>query len=157
MIVKSMSRSGNRSELKIGPVHYGLIMTLITCFYWKQVDAIFCIMTLSFGDGFAALLGSISRGNKRLWWNPSKSWFGLIGYVVFSTLGIIGVCWYFMEFGLGLSLMHRENLMYIKDKYYIQNAVIVSVVCGLMERLTIHNYDNITITAIAILTYYYVK
>ena len=132
-------------------------MTLITCFYWKQVDAIFCIMTLSFGDGFAALLGSISRGNKRLWWNPSKSWFGLIGYVVFSTLGIIGVCWYFMEFGLGLSLMHRENLMYIKDKYYIQNAVIVSVVCGLMETLTIHNYDNITITAIAILTYYYVK
>ena len=114
-------------------------------------------MTLSFGDGFAALLGSISRGNKRLWWNPSKSWFGLIGYVVFSTLGIIGVCWYFMEFGLDLSLMHRENLMYIKDKYYIQNAVIVSVVCGLMETLTIHNYDNITITAIAILTYYYVK
>ena len=47
--------------------------------------------------------------------------------------------------------------MYISDKYYIQNALIVSVVCVLIETLTIHNYDNVTIAVMAVLTYYYVK
>lgn len=47
--------------------------------------------------------------------------------------------------------------MYISDKNYIQNALIVSVVCGLIETLTIHNYDNVTIAVMAVLTYYYVK
>lgn len=51
----------------------------------------------------------------------------------------------------------RENLMYIQDPYYVQNAVIVSVVCGLIETLTIHNYDNVTIAVMAVLTYYFVK
>ena len=97
MIVKSMSRSGNRAELKIGPVQYGLIMTLMTWCYWKRVEAIFVIMTLSFGDGFAALMGNLSAKNKKLWWNSSKSWVGLISYIVTSTAGIIGVCWYFTE------------------------------------------------------------
>lgn len=92
-----MSRSGNKAELKIGPVQYGLIMTLMTYCYWKRVEAIFVIMTLSFGDGFAALLGSISANSKKLWWNNSKSWMGLISYIVFSAAGIIGVCWYFTE------------------------------------------------------------
>ena len=53
--------------------------------------------------------------------------------------------------------MFRENLMYIQDPYYVQNAVIVSVVCGLIETLTIHNYDNVTIAVMAVLTYYFVK
>lgn len=97
MIVKSMSRSGNKAELKIGPVQYGLIMTLMTWCYWKRVEAIFVIMTLSFGDGFAALVGNLSSKSKKLWWNNSKSWIGLISYIIFSAVGIIGVCWYFIE------------------------------------------------------------
>lgn len=54
-------------------------------------------------------------------------------------------------------ITRRENLMYISDNNYIQNALIVSVVCGLIETLTIHNYDNVTIAVMAVLTYYYVK
>lgn len=72
-------------------------MTLMTWCYWKRVEAIFVIMTLSFGDGFAALMGNLSAKNKKLWWNNSKSWVGLISYIVTSTAGIIGVCWYFTE------------------------------------------------------------
>ena len=94
MIVKTMSRSGKSSELAKGPVHYGVIMTLTTLLYWKRIDALFIIMTLSFGDGFAAWVGSIKRWNRPLWWNRSKSWLGLLSYVAFSTVGIIGVCDY---------------------------------------------------------------
>lgn len=47
--------------------------------------------------------------------------------------------------------------MRISDKNYLVNALIVSVVCGLTETLTIPNYDNITIFVVSILTYNYVK
>ena len=94
MIVKTMSRSGRASELSVGPVHYGLIMTLVTYLFWKKVDAIFIIMTVSFGDGFAACFGINAKWNKPLWWNKSKSWFGLLSYIFFSTVGIVGVCEY---------------------------------------------------------------
>ena len=30
VIVKTMSRTGKASELSMGPVHYGVIMTLVT-------------------------------------------------------------------------------------------------------------------------------
>lgn len=47
--------------------------------------------------------------------------------------------------------------MRITDKNYVMNAIIVSVVCGLTETLTIPNYDNITIFVVSVLTYNYVK
>ena len=49
------------------------------------------------------------------------------------------------------------NLMRITDPNYITNALILSIVCGLTETLTITNYDNITIFVMAILTYNYIK
>lgn len=98
VITKSMSRSGSSSELAIGPVHYGLMMTLTTYFFWKQPTAIYTIMVISFGDGFAAVVGQIQKGNIPLWWNPQKSWYGLISFVVASTLGIIGIFMYYKKF-----------------------------------------------------------
>ena len=97
IIVDAMSRTGKASELTAGPVQYGIIMTLTTFFYWKRVDAIFIILSLAFGDGFAPWFGAIKKGNKALWWNPSKTWFGLIAFAVFSALSIIGYCYYFQS------------------------------------------------------------
>ncbi|KAM7456171.1 hypothetical protein BLSTO_03071 [Blastocystis sp. subtype 1] len=97
IIVDAMSRTGKASELTAGPVQYGIIMTLTTFFYWKRVDAIFVILSLAFGDGFAPWFGAIKKGNKALWWNPSKTWFGLIAFAVFSALSIIGYCYYFQS------------------------------------------------------------
>lgn len=98
LIVKSMSRSGQSSELSIGPVHYGIIMTLVTLLFWKKTIAIYVIMVISFGDGFAAVIGRIQKGNAPLFWNPSKSWYGLISFIVTSVLGIIAVSSFFREF-----------------------------------------------------------
>lgn len=98
IIVNSMSRSGQSSELAIGPCHYGVMMTLATLFFWKQPVAIYVIMIISFGDGFAAVVGRIQKGNVRLGWNPDKSWFGLIAFVVSSILGILGVFAYYKQY-----------------------------------------------------------
>jgi uncharacterized protein (TIGR00297 family) len=45
---------------------------------------------LAFGDGFATLAG-LSIGGPRLPWNPRKTWSGLAGYVVFGSLGALGL------------------------------------------------------------------
>ena len=91
----SMSRTGAASELALGPCHYGICISLTTLFFWKRLESIFCIFPIAFGDGFAAFFGPHLKGNKPLGWNPSKTWYGLIAYVVFSSLGIIGWCAYF--------------------------------------------------------------
>ena len=98
IIVNTMSRSGSSSELVIGPVHYGLIMTLTTYFFWKQTVAIYVIMIISFGDGFAAIFGKITTGNQPLWWNPQKTWFGLVSFILTSTMGIVGIMTFYKKY-----------------------------------------------------------
>ena len=94
LIADSMSRSGKVEELAAGPVHYGLCISLATLFFWKRVEALYCILPISFGDGFAAFFGQQVRGNRSLNWNPSKTWFGLIAFILSSYIGL--VCYVFL-------------------------------------------------------------
>lgn len=51
----------------------------------------------------------------------------------------------------------REHLMRISDADYVLHAIIVSVICGLTETLTIPNYDNITVSVVCVLLYDYIQ
>ena len=51
----------------------------------------------------------------------------------------------------------RQHLMRIADRNFVFNACVVSVVCALTESLTIANYDNITVSAVCVLMYNYLK
>ncbi|KAK8824958.1 hypothetical protein WA538_005623 [Blastocystis sp. DL] len=89
MVADSMSRSGSVEELAVGPVHYGICITLGTLFFWKRIEALYCILPISFGDGFAAFFGPHVHGNRPLGWNPSKTWFGFIAFVACSFIGLV--------------------------------------------------------------------
>lgn len=89
LIADSMSRSGRADELSGGPVHYGFCISLASVLFWKRVEAFYCILPISFGDGFAAFFGPSISHNQPLWWNPSKSWFGFIAFILCSYLGLI--------------------------------------------------------------------
>lgn len=89
MVADSMSRSGSVEELAMGPVHYGICITLGTLFFWKRIEALYCILPISFGDGFAAFFGPHVHGNRPLGWNPSKTWFGFIAFVACSFIGLV--------------------------------------------------------------------
>ncbi|KNB43716.1 phosphatidate cytidylyltransferase [Blastocystis sp. subtype 4] len=146
LIADAMSRSGKAEELAAGPVHYGLCISLATVFFWKRIEALYCILPISFGDGFAAFFGPRIRGNHFLSWNPSKTWFGLIAFIVTSCTGL--VCYVY--------LFTRNGWLLNGDTHYIRNAVFVSCMCGLTESVTVANYDNYTIFVMGILSYYYV-
>ena len=156
MVADSMSRSGSVEELAAGPVHYGICITLGTLFFWKRIEALYCILPISFGDGFAAFFGPRIRGNRPLGWNPSKTWFGLIAFVVWSTIGLIVYITVFEKSFSGSSFMRREKWLLNSDPNYLWNSFLVSILCGITETLTISNYDNYTIFGMGILSYYYV-
>ena len=98
LIADAMSRSGKAEELAAGPVHYGLCISLATVFFWKRIEALYCILPISFGDGFAAFFGPRIRGNHFLSWNPSKTWFGLIAFIVTSCTGLVCYVYLFTRY-----------------------------------------------------------
>ena len=57
---------------------------------------------------------------------------------------------------LCLLIHFREGWFFNSDPNYFADSLFVSVMCGLMESLTIPNYDNYTIFFMGILAFYYV-
>lgn len=157
LISDSMSRSGVVSELSKGPVHYGICICLASIFFWKRVEAFYCILPISFGDGLSAFFGPSVKGNRPLWWNPSKTWFGLIAFCIASYFSLVLHLWYYGKYYCIDKIMNRNGWLINSDPNYMVNALYVSIFCALTESFTIKDYDNFTIFAMGILSYNYVK
>ena len=156
LIVNTMSRSGKPSELTVGPVQYGLIMTLVTYFYWKRV----CYLR----DPHPLVRRRLFIP---LWHHPEGESFSLVESVedvvrsdCVRRVQFVGHHWVVR---LLPDVRHlrvvscREHLMRIRDADYVLHAIIVSVICGLTETLTIPNYDNITVSVVCVLLYDYIQ
>lgn len=97
LIADSMSRTGVVSELSRGPVHYGICICLASILFWKRVEAFYCILPIAFGDGISAFFGPSISGNKPLWWNSSKTWFGFVSFIISSYSTLVFHIWYFTK------------------------------------------------------------
>ena len=84
-----MSRTGSSQELAMGPVHYGVCISLATLIFWKRVEVLYAILPIAIGDGISAFFGPSIRGNRPLWFNPNKTWFGLISFCVSTYCAIV--------------------------------------------------------------------
>ncbi|CAI5509378.1 unnamed protein product [Closterium sp. Naga37s-1] len=75
-IVKSMSRSGNKSELLSGPLCYAVTIMLMTVVYWRTSPVgMLALVIMCGGDGVADIVGR-RCGSWKLPWNEQKSWAG---------------------------------------------------------------------------------
>lgn len=101
--VRSISRGGDAKELLRGPLYYAVVLTLLTCIYWRSSPCgILTISLLCGGDGLADILGRALKGPK-LPWNASKTYAGTLSmlfaggslaglfYLVFSASGCLHV------------------------------------------------------------------
>ena len=80
--VKAMSRTGDRREILLGPLFYGIIFVVMTLVYWKTSPVgMVALMLMCGGDGLADILG---RGLKspRLPWSKGKSVAGSLGMLL---------------------------------------------------------------------------
>ncbi|KAK8812363.1 hypothetical protein WA158_007597 [Blastocystis sp. Blastoise] len=139
--VRSLCRTGNPHELLLGPVHYGIIITCATLFYWKKVESIPLIMILCFGDGLADVCGQIRKGNYKLIWNNHKSLYGFLAFIIFSILSCLFYGWYF----------EINNWISINWSEYTLSIIYISIGCALTETFTVPEWDNFTISAMSIL------
>ncbi|HEY2291776.1 MAG TPA: TIGR00297 family protein [Thermoanaerobaculia bacterium] len=75
------------SGSSLGIILYPLaVLLLILVFYQRLEVAAAAWGILAFGDGMASIAG-IQFGQRRLPWNPRKSWIGSLAYVFFGTVG----------------------------------------------------------------------
>ncbi|HSU83990.1 MAG TPA: hypothetical protein VLR69_16340 [Thermoanaerobaculia bacterium] len=74
------------SGASIGIVLYPLTVLLLILVFWRRLEVAAAAWgILAFGDGMASVAG-IALGQRRLPWNPRKSWVGSLAYVLFGTV-----------------------------------------------------------------------
>ena len=142
--VQAMSRSGNPREILRGPLYYGILFVLLTILFWTDNPiGIIALMILSGGDGLADILGR-RFGKRKLSWNQNKSWFGSLGMFIGGWLFSLAIILYFVAF----------SIFPTPFSAYILPITIIALVCTLVESLPIHDLDNITIAAAAVICGY---
>jgi phytol kinase len=79
-LVKSTSRSGERSELLRGPFYYCLVIIASTLLFWRDSPAgLIAVAMMAGGDGLADIVGRRWGKGNPLPWNAGKSWAGCAG------------------------------------------------------------------------------
>lgn len=142
LLVQTVSRSGDASELLGGPFVYGIVHVLLCSLDLKNnpLGLLICCV-LCIGDGFASIGGYVLKDLLgRIPWNPSKTVAGSFCFILFTIV-------------IYSSLLHVYHLNGHLLSYTIELVplfVIVSV-CALVESLTISKMDNLSVTITAFL------
>jgi phytol kinase len=143
--VKAMSRSGERSEILRGPLYYGIVFVVVTVFYWKNnPSGIVALMLLCGGDGLADILGR-RWGTAKLPWHTNKSWIG--------SLGMLAGGWLLATIVLAIYL--RAGVFAGSLPGYLPAITIIALVGTVVEAISPHDLDNITITLAALVLGYF--
>ncbi len=139
--VKAMSRTGDRREILLGPLFYGIIFVVMTLVYWKTSPVgMVALMLMCGGDGLADILG---RGLKspRLPWSKGKS--------VAGSLGMLLGGWVLAAFILFIFV--TAGVLAAPFSGYLVPITVIAVVGTLIESLPLKDVDNITVTLVAVL------
>jgi phytol kinase len=125
--VKAMSRTGDRREILLGPLFYGIIFVVMTLVYWKDSPiGMTALMLMCGGDGLAEIMG---RGfnSPKLPWNKGKS---------------------LAAFILGVFVLAGVFPGPFTD--YLLPITIIALVGTVVESLPLKDVDNITVTLVAV-------
>jgi len=139
--VQAMSRTGDPREILRGPVYYGLVFIILTIVFWMDTPVgIIALALLCGGDGLAEILGR-KWGYTKLFWNQGKSWLGSAGFFLgglILSLGILAV-YQAVDVFPGFIGMHLLSI------------IIITFAATLVESVSPHDWDNLTVPAISML------
>jgi phytol kinase len=143
--VQAMSRTGDPREILRGPLYYGLVFVFVTIFFWyDSPTGIIALMLLCGGDGLADVLGR-RYGRSHIPWNPRKSWIGSLAMFFGGLILSIIILVVFISMGIfELSMIEL-----------VPSLLIITLLATIVETLPIHDVDNITVTATAVLLGYF--
>ncbi len=139
--VKAMSRTGDRHEILLGPLFYGIVFVVLTLIFWKGSPVgITALMLLCGGDGLADLLGR-RFGGKRLPWNQGKSFAG--------SLGMFLGGWLLAAFVLGVYVW--AGVFAGPFTRYLLPVTIIAAAGMVVESLPFNDIDNLTVSLAAVI------
>ena len=132
--VRSMSRSGNPSELLLGPLQFTGVMTIVGLLLFRQNVACLIMAAVGVGDGIAPLVGG--RFGRHKYRSPLVSkkedvksfegsvgvffgtimgyyWFSFIAIPMESPVGASSLCWYALTASVveGLAPSNVDNIV----------------------------------------------
>jgi len=144
-LVSTVSRSGHASELRAGPMHYGLLHALAAMIYWtRRPTGMVALVLLCVGDGVADLVGR-PLGSIRWPYNRSKSLEGSLAFIIAGMTASMGMMAIMQTFGLFKQIAWSS---------FTWQLPLLSVFAAFVESLPLGPYDNIGVCAgVAILAH----
>ena len=138
--IKSIKGKTSSAGHGMGLVYYSITWTILAYvfFDYKIVIAI-GILAMSYGDGFASLIGSKYGKNKYKIYSNQKSYIGSISMFIFSIIVFI-IALFFYEININL------NIIFI--------LIITAFSSTIAEMLTPKGLDNLSVPFIASLYFY---
>lgn len=137
--IKSMRGKTSDAGHGMGLVYYAIAWTVLAYFFFdhKEIIAI-GILAMSYGDGFASVIGSRFGKRKFNIWSDKKSFAGSIAMFVFTFLTIIVALFYYQ--------------VEIFDKLVV--LLYITLVATFVEAVSPKGLDNLTVPFIAPFLYW---
>jgi len=140
--VKAMTRHGDRREILLGPLFYGIVFVVCTLVFWRANPVgIVALMILCGGDGLADVVGR-RFGRRRLPFNPGKSWVGSLAMFLGGYLLALAMVAIFQTTGAlvpGVALRAAAV-----------SIAWIALGCTIVESLPLQDVDNLTISVTAV-------
>lgn len=124
--VKTMTRTGRKSELLKGTLYFVLVGILCGTFYYKQPAGVLAMAILGWGDGVAPLIG-VRYGHHRYHIFADKSLEGSLAFFVAAV-------------GAGILSVHL-----IVPGYHIGKVIIIALAATVVEAASPRDIDNLTV------------
>ena len=138
--IKSIKGKTSGAGHGMGLVYYSISWTILAYVFFdhKEIIAI-AIFAMSYGDGFASLLGSKLGKRKYKIWADEKSYFGSSVMFVFTFL-----------MGVAALIFYNINIIYT----ILISLIIISLVVTVVESITPKGLDNLSVPLIAAILYW---
>lgn len=126
-IFKAMESADKRN---LGTVYFPISFALIIALYWAKPAAIVAgLMTMTWGDALASLVGQKWGKHRYSLFGYTKSWEGVAGMLAFSTLAVLPALVFFG----------------VNWPWALVYALAVSAFAALVEALSMWGVDNLTV------------
>lgn len=132
--VKTMTRTGDRTELLRGPLYFTIIMNIMGTFYFNTELALTAMGILGWGDGLAPVFGK-KFGKHKYNFVTEKSYEGSISFIVFGFLGAL--------------LFH----LIIMGQVDFSAIIICVLITAVVEALSPKDLDNMLIPLAVVILY----
>ncbi len=134
--VKTMTRTGNRSELLKGPLFFTIVMNIMGTFFFYTPAALTSMGFLGWGDGLAPVIGK-KLGKHKFSFLTEKSIEGSAAFFIFGLVAAIVF-----------------NLIFFQ-KIDILLLIICASLTTLIEAFSPKDVDNILIPLSCVIIYYF--